>query len=196
MDRLPALIAIATLMLAAGCDDGAAPTGAAPPGRVVAVAARAYETSEELCDVAPRGEDAPRLQLPELREPEEAGARHGARWVNVWATWCRPCVEEMPLLAEWQGRLATDGVEVELVFLSVDAEPEAIARYREAHPEAQESLQIADPATLPEWVQTVGLDEGATLPIHILTDAEGRVVCARTGALHESDYRAVRGILR
>ena len=29
------------------------------------------------------------------------------------------------------------------------------------------SARIADPSTLPQWVTSVGLDEGATLPIHV-----------------------------
>ena len=194
MDRLPALISITGLLLFGGCDDGTS-TGAAPPSRVVAVAARPDDTSEELCDVTPHGADAPRLELPPLAEGSSAPAARGRRWVNVWATWCRPCVEEMPLLAEWKDRLSADGVDVELVFLSADADAEAIASYREAHPDTQQTLQIADPSTLPEWARTVGLDEGATLPIHVLTDADGRVRCARTGALHESDYLAIRGVL-
>jgi thiol-disulfide isomerase/thioredoxin len=194
MDRLSALILLAALPVLVGCDDGAS-AGPAPPGRVVAVAARPDDTSEELCDVAPRGPDAPRLELPALAEGSSETTARGRRWVNVWATWCRPCVEEMPLLAQWKDRLAGDGVDVELVFLSADADAEALATYREAHPSAQRSLQIADPTSLPAWARTVGLDEGATLPIHVLTDADGRVRCARTGALHESDYLAIRRVL-
>ncbi len=32
--------------------------------------------------------------------------------VNFWATWCAPCVEEMPALARLRARLATRGFEV------------------------------------------------------------------------------------
>jgi len=197
MDRLSALIGLAGLALAlVGCDDGSSGGSAAPPSRVVAVAASGDEPTEELCDVSFEGGDAPRLTLPELAAGQAAPDLRGPRWLNVWATWCRPCVEELPLLARWDDRLAQDGVEVEMVFLSADADAGAVARYRDEHPGAPDGVRVADPRALPEWVATVGLDEGATLPIHVFTDAQGRVRCARTGAVDEDDYERVREVLR
>lgn len=38
--------------------------------------------------------------------------------LNVWATWCPPCVEEMPTLDRLQAELGSDGFEV--VALSID----------------------------------------------------------------------------
>lgn len=192
MDRLPALIAI-TLALT-GCDDRAG-TAAAPPSRVVAVSASDDEPAEELCDVAHDAASAPVLAFPELGAGT-APAPSGARWINVWATWCRPCVEEMPMIRQWTERMRGEGAAVDLVFLSADASDEAIATFRTSHADAPETLRIADPSALPRWVTSFGLDEGATLPIHVLTDASGRVRCARTGAVSESDYERMRDRVR
>ncbi len=193
MDRLPALIAIAIAL--GGCDDGRAASGA-PPSRVVAVSATEEEAGEDLCDVAHDASSAPALAFPELGAGSAPGAPSGPRWINVWATWCRPCVEEMPMLRAWAERMGAEGAGVELVFLSADASDEAIATFRETHPDAPASLRVADPGALPAWVTTVGLDEGATLPIHVLTDARGRARCARTGAVSEGDYERVRDLVR
>ena len=38
--------------------------------------------------------------------------RAGWRWVNLWATWCTPCVEEMALLRQWRDGFARDGAPV------------------------------------------------------------------------------------
>jgi cytochrome c biogenesis protein CcmG/thiol:disulfide interchange protein DsbE len=43
--------------------------------------------------------------------------------LNFWATWCAPCVEEMPSLVELQRRLGPKGVTV--VGVSVDVEGDA-----------------------------------------------------------------------
>jgi peroxiredoxin len=40
--------------------------------------------------------------------------------LNFWATWCPPCVEEMPSLVQMQSRLKDKGVTVLAVSLDVD----------------------------------------------------------------------------
>jgi cytochrome c biogenesis protein CcmG/thiol:disulfide interchange protein DsbE len=40
--------------------------------------------------------------------------------LNFWATWCPPCVEEMPSLVEMQRRLKDKGVTVLAVSIDVD----------------------------------------------------------------------------
>ncbi len=40
--------------------------------------------------------------------------------LNFWATWCPPCVEEMPSLVEMQSRLKDKGVTVLAVSLDID----------------------------------------------------------------------------
>ena len=40
--------------------------------------------------------------------------------LNFWATWCPPCVEEMPSLVEMQRRLKPKGVTVIAVSVDVD----------------------------------------------------------------------------
>jgi cytochrome c biogenesis protein CcmG/thiol:disulfide interchange protein DsbE len=40
--------------------------------------------------------------------------------LNFWATWCPPCIEEMPSLVEMQQRMKSKGVTVIAVSLDVD----------------------------------------------------------------------------
>ncbi len=48
--------------------------------------------------------------------------------LNVWATWCAPCVEEMPTLDRLQAELGSDGLEV--VALSIDrAGPSVVTKF-------------------------------------------------------------------
>ena len=47
--------------------------------------------------------------------------------LNFWATWCAPCVEEMPSLVQLQQRLKTSGVTV--VGVSVDVDGDAYHRF-------------------------------------------------------------------
>lgn len=100
------------------------------------------------------------------------------------------------MLVAWRERLRAEGTDVELVFLSADASDEAVTAFRASNAGAPETLRVADPSALPQWVTTFGLDAGATLPIHVITDARGRVRCARTGAVRDDDYARVRDVVR
>ena len=42
--------------------------------------------------------------------------------LNFWATWCAPCVEELPSLVEMQRRMKAKGVTVLAVSVDVDRE--------------------------------------------------------------------------
>ena len=50
--------------------------------------------------------------------------------LNVWATWCRPCVIEMPALERLHQELRDDGLRV--VAVSVDAPPGVLGAFGEA----------------------------------------------------------------
>jgi cytochrome c biogenesis protein CcmG/thiol:disulfide interchange protein DsbE len=51
--------------------------------------------------------------------------------LNFWATWCPPCVEEMPSLVQMQQRLKGKGVTV--LAVSVDADEGAYHRFLKDH---------------------------------------------------------------
>jgi thiol-disulfide isomerase/thioredoxin len=180
-------------LLVAACDGS--PSSSAPPpeaARVVAVAAAKTQASEsELCDVSKAADVAPAFGYPALDAAAPA-IKPGWRWINVWATWCPPCIEELPLIA----RLARElGAPVQLELLSVDIDREVVTKFAASHPEAQGSLRVADPSTLEAWLVGLGLDAGATLPIHLFVDPAGKVRCARTGAVRESDVAAIKQLV-
>ena len=51
--------------------------------------------------------------------------------LNFWATWCAPCVEEVPSLVEMQRRMKGKGVTV--LAVSVDADEGAYQRFVKNH---------------------------------------------------------------
>lgn len=200
MDRLQALISLGLALSLAACSGGDATitpegeTPVAPPSRVEAVGARREDPAVRFCDVAaPLGEGRA-LTLPALEGPTVPST--GWRWINVWATWCAPCVEEMPRIVAWRDRLAADGAAIEPFFLSVDQTPELVAEFRAAHPDAPSSARLVDPAGLPGLIEALGIDAGATIPIHALVDPSGHLRCVRTGSVAERDYDTVLAIVR
>ncbi len=196
MDRLPLVIAGCALALA-GCEREGGSQGAAPSSRERVNAVKAKEsdrqTPEELCDVFAAPGKGSAFEAPALA----AGALNtgaGWSWINVWATWCKPCIEEMPRLARWQNQLARKGIQVELLFVSADGSDEAIESFRAAHPETPKGPRLADPAALAPWLEKLGVG-GATLPVHVFVASDGRVRCARASAVEDSDFEAVESLL-
>jgi cytochrome c biogenesis protein CcmG, thiol:disulfide interchange protein DsbE len=62
--------------------------------------------------------------------------------LNFWATWCPPCVEEMPSLVEMQRRMKAKGVTV--VAVSIDEDEGAYRAFLKQH--GVDLLTVRDPA--------------------------------------------------
>jgi len=102
----------------------------------------------------------------------------GHPWlVNFWATWCAPCVEEMPMLSRLQQDYADAGLKV--VGIALDDPDEAR--------EFADSLSIDYPILVGLTdVILVGRKYGnraGMLPYTVLVDAEGIIRWTHLGAL-------------
>lgn len=189
--------ALAAVLILPACDDGsskdAAPT---PRRRVDAVPAKAKPKVDlqGFCDHRFEGAEAKPFALPELAEGKAQGGQ-GWRWVNVWATWCKPCIEELPLIDGWRDRFRKDGVSLELVFVSVDESADDIEAFRQKHPKTPEGARIADHEALGPWLQSLGLGESTALPIHLFVDPQDKLRCIRLGQVNERDYDNVAGLV-
>src|SRR5436190_16752286 len=115
MDRLSALI-----VLACACDNGGdKPSVPASRVDVAKTSQRQGATVEAFCDVHPSADKAAAFAWPASITNAPPAAKTW-RWINVWATWCKPCVEEIPRLVRWKSKLAAAGRTVDLAFVSVD----------------------------------------------------------------------------
>lgn len=181
-----------------GCSEkkeAAAPV--VPAGRGESVQAKAPDQAiAGFCDVV-GGAEAKVFQWPELAADSQGQpAQDGKRWINVWATWCRPCVNEMPLLQQWQERLDGTGVKVDLSFLSVDVNARDVSSFRALHPEIPETFRVSDAGKIPDLFGSIGLDPAAPIPVHIFVDDNDKILCVRAGSVQETDYRTIRAILK
>ena len=62
--------------------------------------------------------------------------------LNFWATWCPPCVEEMPSLVEMQRRMKAKGITV--LAVSVDVDEGAYQKFVKDH--GVNLLTVRDPS--------------------------------------------------
>jgi len=119
-----------------------------------------------------------RVDIAELPAIMAAVKAPGAQavLVNVWATWCEPCREEMPTLDRLQARLGGDRFQV--LALSVDQQGATIARkfYDEY---AIKALPLyVDPTAKAAFVL-----DAPGLPVTLLVDRDGREIGRHLGAV-------------
>ncbi|MGD8862423.1 MAG: TlpA disulfide reductase family protein [Myxococcales bacterium] len=198
MDRLHALILLtACLTYAPGCD-GEPPAPPPSASRVEAVTASGPDEDAiaGFCDVHHDGGHGPAFELPALQPDRPRPADAGPRWLNVWATWCKPCVHELPMLQQWAPRLSADAAGASVQFLNVDADADAVATFRAEHEGVPDSMRLAEPERLTDWLATLGLDPGAGLPVHVFVGGDDRIRCVRAGAVTDDHYPLVSRLLQ
>jgi thiol-disulfide isomerase/thioredoxin len=184
------------------CDaQGGSGAATAPPpaSRFEAVVAKTAPVADPLldfCDVRAEPGQGKLLHLPALEGVSPTQKPGALLWVNVWATWCKPCVEEMPMLSAWQSKLGAEGKNIALQFVSVDETAQAVTDFRTAHANVPPSQRITDPSALAAFVADLGLDAGAGLPIHIFADADSHVRCVRSGAVSDAHFAVVASMIK
>jgi thiol-disulfide isomerase/thioredoxin len=185
------LLVLAAL-LSGGCDRQNGPdgqgNGAAPPPPVAAPNASATYPTGRL-DRSHAGTAAPTVQFrdPDGEPATLADFRGKPLLVNLWATWCAPCVVEMPSLDRLAER---EGGRLQLLALSQDIEGrEAVARFFE-----ERSLRNLEPYLDDQMAFMTSL-RISTLPTTILYDAEGREVWRMTG-MAEWESERIQALLR
>ena len=101
--------------------------------------------------------------------------------LNFWATWCTPCVEEMPLLnAFYQQNKAKSW---QMIGLAID-QPSAVKRFLGQHP-VEYAIGLAGLEGT-ELMKTLGNETGG-LPFTLVLDARANVQMSKLGKLTPDD---------
>jgi len=162
MRRWLADLAFALLVLApAGCTDPASAPARDAPGEAA----------------------APGFTLPDLagREVSLASLRGRVVVIDFWATWCAPCVFQIPILNEFWAAHRGDGVEV--LGIAVDVEgAEVVRSFVEEH-------GVRYPILLGS--ESLARDFGALgFPTLFVVGRDGRIETVHTGVIDAETLEA------
>ncbi|HET6158994.1 MAG TPA: TlpA disulfide reductase family protein [Dongiaceae bacterium] len=136
------------------------PAPAAPEGRFVALSGADFST---VAPVDGKGQPA-----------DMAPYRGKALLVNLWATWCAPCIQELPSLGKLQQDLGGDKFQV--VTIAIDErDPAKIEPFLAAHGAGNLPTLI----DLNRTIDTVA--QVSALPTSLLVDSDGKVKAMLSG---------------
>lgn len=129
--------------------------------------------------VAQLGQPAPALELPDLQGRMHRLADDRGRRVllNFWASWCGPCLDELPMLDKAEAKFGDQGAIV--LGIAMD-EPARVRAFLADHPVRFPILlgRMEPPSTSLLWG-----DSGEVLPFSVLIGADGRVIATHRGPL-------------
>jgi thiol-disulfide isomerase/thioredoxin len=104
--------------------------------------------------------------------------------VNFWATWCPPCVEELPLIDAFYQ--ANKSKSLQVIGLAVD-QPSMVKRFLTQKP-------LSFPVGLAGFSGTeLGIslgNEASVLPFSLLFDSKGSLLAKKVGKLDQKDLDA------
>ncbi len=135
-------------------------------------------------EVAERGEAVPAFTLASLDgKPAELPKAYAGRplLINVWASWCGPCIEEMPELQRFHAEQGANGVQV--IGIALDDEAAVRAFLNKIPVGYPLFLDAAGPA---DAGVRLGNPKGV-LPYSVLISADGRLLKQRIGPFEHGE---------
>ena len=125
-----------------------------------------------------------RFDRPEGGELVFAELRGKPLLINFWATWCAPCIREMPQIDRFHREFGPLGWQV--VGLAIDG-PTPVREFLQRVPVGF-AIGLAGLAGT-EWVRALGNVQGG-LPFTVLIGADGRILQRKLGETHFDELAA------
>jgi thiol-disulfide isomerase/thioredoxin len=179
MPRLPLLsLTLPMVLVLAGCDRQSGDNAQPPQAAASSAPSAGEEALTGTLDRSHAGEALPdeTVEGPNGVKLNLASLKGHPVLVNLWATWCAPCVKEMPTL----DRLAADPASPRILAISEDLKgPAVVNPFLQQHPFLHLQIWLDEGADLSYSLG--GAAGSATLPTTVLYGADGKEIWRMVG---------------
>lgn len=112
------------------------------------------------------------------------------RVINFWATWCAPCIKELPLFEQLNNE--SDDVEVYLVSMDLDLDPDPLKVYRfMERRKILSTVLLLDEKDPNSWIDQIDPSWSGALPATLVVNpTTGRRIFVEK-QLHNGDIQGI-----
>ncbi len=94
--------------------------------------------------------------------------------INFWATWCKPCVEELPYFEQLHERFAGEKLRVILISLDFERDLDTKLKQFVEQNQLKSDVMVLLDGSYNEWIDKVDASWGGAIPVTVIYNANDR----------------------
>jgi thiol-disulfide isomerase/thioredoxin len=109
------------------------------------------------------------VKFEELNQIIRSGEGAPIKVINFWATWCKPCIEELPYFEKLQETY--QGKDVEVLLVSLDFSADKAAAYK-TKKNIQSEVVFLDETDHNQWIDKISPQWSGAIPATLIVNTQ------------------------
>ncbi|MEK6482340.1 TlpA disulfide reductase family protein [Catalinimonas sp. 4WD22] len=120
--------------------------------------------------VTANAQDIPSYSFEELEDRINAESKNQPLVVNFWATWCAPCIKELPHFESLRKDYQAD--EIKVLLVSLDMDKDKALKFKEKK-QLQSDVAYLDEVDFNQWIDKISPDWSGAIPATLMISPSG-----------------------